>query len=106
MKRLVCVVAVLWALGAAAPPVRTESPSTDARPILTQYCFTCHNDRLKTGGLSLEELDLTKIGESPDVWERVVRRLRTGAMPPPPSRRPDQATYGRLTSWLESELDR
>jgi len=89
----------------AAPAVRTQTPAMDARPVLTQYCFTCHNDRLKTGGLSLEALDLAKIGDSPDVWEKVVRRLRTGAMPPPSARRPDQATYDRLTGWLEKELD-
>ena len=77
----------------------------DARPVLTQYRFTCHNDRLKTGGLSLEALDLGKIADSPAVWEKVVRRLRTGAMPPPSARRPDQATYDRLTGWLEGELD-
>ena len=90
----------------AAPPVSTQTTAADSRAVLTQYCFACHNDRLKTGGLSLERMDLTSIGESPDVWEKVVRRLRTGAMPPAPSRRPDQATYDRLTSWLEGELDR
>ena len=102
-----CVVASAMVLVVGtAPAVRTQTPAMDARPVLTQYCFTCHNDRLKTGGLSLEALDLAKIGDSPDVWEKVVRRLRTGAMPPPSSRRPDQATYDRLTGWLEGELDR
>ena len=106
MRAIVCVVAsaMVLVLG-AAPAVRTQTPAMDARPVLTQYCFTCHNDRLKTGGLSLEALDLAKIGDSPDVWEKVVRRLRTGAMPPPSARRPDQATYDRLTGWLEKELD-
>ena len=51
-------------------------------------------------------MDLARVGDSPEVWEKVVRRLRTGAMPPPSSRRPDQATYDRLTAWLEGELDR
>jgi hypothetical protein len=106
MKRLVCVVAAVLALGALAPEVRTQTPGADARPVLNQYCFTCHNDRLKTGGLSLERMDLDKVGDVPDVWEKVVRRLRTGAMPPPSSRRPDQATYDRLSAWLEGELDR
>ena len=60
-----CVVAsaMVLVLG-AAPAVRTQTPAMDARPVLTQYCFTCHNDRLKTGGLSLEALDLAKIGDS------------------------------------------
>jgi hypothetical protein len=106
MKRLVCLVAVLLAPGAAAPVVCAQTPSADVRQVVAQYCFGCHNDRLKTGGLSLEKMDLATIGDAPDVWERVVRRLRTGAMPPPPSRRPDQATYDRLIGWLEAELDR
>ena len=69
MRAIVCVAAsaMVLVLG-AAPAVRTQTPVMDARPVLTQYCFTCHNDRLKTGGLSLEALDLAKIGDSPDVW--------------------------------------
>jgi hypothetical protein len=106
MKRWVCLVATALAWGAAASDVRTQTPVADVRPVLTQYCFTCHNDRLKTGGLSLEQMDLASVGESPEIWEKVVRRLRTGAMPPPAARRPDQATYDRLIDWLEDELDR
>src|SRR5262245_12105584 len=106
MKRVVCLIATVVALGAFAPGVRTQTQASDARPVLNQYCVTCHNDRLKTGGLSLEQIDLARVGDSPEVWEKVVRRLRTGAMPPPPARRPDQATYDRLTGWLETELDR
>jgi hypothetical protein len=106
MKRVVCLAVTALALGAFARDVRTQTQAADARPILNQYCVTCHNDRLKTGGLSLEQIDLTRVGDSPEVWEKVVRRLRTGAMPPPPARRPDQATYDRLTGWLEGELDR
>jgi Protein of unknown function (DUF1592)/Protein of unknown function (DUF1588)/Protein of unknown function (DUF1585)/Protein of unknown function (DUF1587)/Protein of unknown function (DUF1595) len=105
MQSLVCLLAATLILG-IAPSVRTQSPATDSRAVLAQYCFTCHNDRLKTGGLSLEKMDLASVGESPVIWEKVVRRLRTGAMPPAPSRRPDQATYDRLTSWLEGELDK
>jgi len=105
MRALVGLLAATLIMG-AAPAVSTQTTAADSRAVLTQYCFGCHDDRLKTGGLSLERMDLTSIGESPDVWEKVVRRLRTGAMPPAPSRRPDQATYDRLTSWLEGELDR
>jgi len=105
MRPLVCLLAATLILG-AAPAVRTQTSAVDSRAVLAQYCFSCHNDRLKTGGLSLEHMDLTSIGESPDVWEKVVRRLRTGAMPPAPSRRPDPATYDRVTTWLEGELDR
>jgi hypothetical protein len=100
------LVAILLAPGAGQSAVGTQTSAADARQVLSQYCFGCHNDRLKTGGLSLEKMDFARIGDSPDVWEKVVRRLRTGAMPPPPSRRPDSATYDRVTAWLEDELDR
>jgi hypothetical protein len=67
---------------------------------------TCHNTRLKTGGLALDALDLAKIGEDADVWEHVVRKLRVGAMPPRDMPRPDTATTTELIGWLEGELDR
>jgi hypothetical protein len=54
----------------------------------------------------LDTLDLTKIADSAETWEKVVRKLRTGTMPPQPSRRPDHATYESLISWLEADLDR
>jgi hypothetical protein len=66
---------------------------------------TCHSQRLKTGGLTLEGTDLTKVAENPEVWEKVVRKLLAGAMPPQGVRRPDEATYHALTAWLEGELD-
>ena len=60
------------------------------RAVLQQYCFSCHNDRACTGGLALDMLDLTQVGDHPEVWEQVVRKLRTGAMPPAGRRRPDK----------------
>src|SRR5207244_7279274 len=60
----------------------------------------------KTGGLTLDPIDLATVGDRADVWEKVVRRLRTGTMPPPAVRRPDEATTNRVAAWLESELDR
>jgi len=73
---------------------------------MNEYCVTCHNDRGRTGGLSLESADLSHIGEKPELWEKVVRKLRAGLMPPPAVRRPDLESYERLTTWLENELDR
>ena len=71
-----------------------------------RYCLTCHNDRTKSPGLSLEGADVSHPGESPEVWERVVRKLRTRSMPPQGVPRPDEATYKTLVSYLETELDR
>ena len=89
---------------AKAPP--RSGSAVDPRPVLDRYCVTCHNDRLKTAGLALDALDLARVGEHGERWERVVRKLRTGAMPPPGAPRPDQATYDSLAGWLEASLDR
>jgi mono/diheme cytochrome c family protein len=79
----------------------------DARQaLLKRYCITCHNDRLKTGNLALDALDLNSVGASAPVWEKVVRKLRAGVMPPAGRPRPDEATHDAFVGWLEGELDR
>src|SRR5947207_7505714 len=83
------------------------APAAVQRALLDQYCVTCHNDRTKRANLSLEKLDLTThVGADPQFWEKVVRKLRAGVMPPPGIRRPDLAAYNELTEWLEREIDR
>src|SRR5262249_26312813 len=71
-----------------------------------KYCVTCHNERLKTARLALDAVDAERPADHPEVWEKVIRKLRTGAMPPPGAPRPDQAAYASLASWLETEIDR
>jgi hypothetical protein len=91
---------------AAAPQTSPNSPAgASSRAAFDQYCVTCHSQRLKTGGLSLEGLDPAQAGSHPDVWEKVVRKLQARAMPPQGARRPDEATYHRLQSALEADLD-
>jgi mono/diheme cytochrome c family protein len=80
--------------------------SADPAALVKQYCVTCHNERLKTAGLVLDQLDVTRVGVHADVWEKVVQKVRSGAMPPAGSRRPDQPTFEAFTTWLENELDR
>jgi hypothetical protein len=90
---------------------RTPSASTE-RAVLDRYCVTCHNTRSKAAGLesgrklTLDQLDLAHVGEHADVWEKVVRKLRAGMMPPSGARRPDPAARDALVTWLEDELDR
>ena len=105
---LLPAVCLLLAPGAGAQtPVASEPPDpTWQRALIQRYCLTCHNDRLETAGLTLEGLDLARVGDAPAVWETVVRKLRAGAMPPPPRPRPAAATYDRFVAWLETELDR
>jgi hypothetical protein len=72
----------------------------------SQYCFTCHNEKSKVAGLVLDPAQLTRAGEQSETWEKVVRKLRSRAMPPPGAPRPDAATYLTMASFLEGELDR
>jgi len=85
-------------------PVAT-SPAVP-RSLLDQYCITCHNPRRRTAGLDLESASLEDVAGGAEVWEQVVRKLRTDAMPPPGRPRPDQTTRAELVSWLETALDR
>src|SRR2546427_1510179 len=90
----------------AATGAAPATSATAQRALLDQYCITCHNDRTKRANVSLEKLDLTTVGDNPQLWEKVVRKLRAGMMPPPGMRRPDFAAYSALTQWLEGEIDR
>jgi hypothetical protein len=93
-----------------ATPIQAAQTSvaTDGakeRAVVDQYCVTCHNQRLTSGGLRLDELDLARIGEHPEIGEKIVRKLRAGMMPPPDAKRPDAATYDFLAGSLEKRLD-
>jgi len=66
---------------------------------------TCHNERAKTGGLTFEKLDFSNIAANADIWEKAVRKLRVGMMPPQGSPQPDTAIRESLVSWLTAELD-
>ena len=99
-------------IGSARPALAAEAPGQPGpagawqRELLDRYCVTCHNGRMRTAGLALDEHDVAAVGAAPAVWETVVRKLRAGAMPPMPRPRPDAATYDRFVGWLETELDR
>src|SRR5207237_2120603 len=80
--------------------------SPPPRAVFDKYCTSCHNQRLKTAGLALDALDLTDISEHAEVLEKIVRKLRTGAMPPAGRPRPDKALAASVASWLEEGLDR
>ena len=83
-----------------------QSSDSVPRTFLNQYCTGCHNEKLRTGGLALDTVDAGKIAENAELWEKVIRKLRAGVMPPPGMKRPDAATYDGLTTWLEGEVDR
>jgi hypothetical protein len=98
-----CFAAILLLL--LAGNAQTPAP-TQPQVVLTQYCVTCHNQTAKTGGLALDTLDLANVGKSAETWEKVVRKIRSGMMPPSGSRRPERAVLDSFATELESRLDR
>jgi mono/diheme cytochrome c family protein len=88
----------------ATPPANTTASAHAA--LVSQYCVTCHNQRLQTGGLVLDPAAVLTPAANVALLEKVTRKLRAGLMPPPGSPRPAQATLDAFTGWLEGELDR
>jgi len=82
------------------------SASKIDRALLDGYCVTCHSDQLKTAGLTLASVDPSRAEASPEIWEKVIRKLRTASMPPPGRLRPDKAVSDRFVAQLEAALDR
>ena len=100
---------------APEPAAASVSPQ---RALLNRYCISCHNERIVGGegsgliaeqlqllGLELDTANIDNVAENPELWEKVVRKLRVGAMPPQPRPRPDKETYDGFRRWLEHELD-
>ena len=101
---------LLLVLVAPTPAAGSQQPDdTSARTeqaLVDRYCISCHNENLRTAGLALDLLDLTNVSDNAKIWEKVVKKLRSGMMPPAGRPRPDQVSYTRLASYLETELDR
>ena len=73
--------------------------------LVQQYCVVCHNDTIRTANLSLQNLDLTEVSQDAEIWEKVIRKLRAGMMPPPGMPRPSLAEYNGIRDWLENKID-
>src|SRR5688572_17560020 len=87
-----------------AAPAATDAQKNLAT--INQYCVACHNDRVKTAGVSFQGATAESIAQHADVFEKAVRKLRGRVMPPPGSRQPDAAAADSLIAWLETSLDR
>jgi mono/diheme cytochrome c family protein len=101
-------VAAFVALGlqpAAAVRKPAEANPAAQSAVLNTYCVTCHNDKARTGGLTLEHADLTDVPKSAETWEKVIRKARAGMMPPAGMKRPEKATLDGLATYLEASLD-
>src|SRR5947199_2704444 len=90
----------------AGPAVLSSPPQ---RALVDKYCVTCHNQRAKTAGLMLDTLDISDTASLPahaEVWEKVIRKVRGGLMPPVGIPRPDRAALNALAAYLETSIDK
>ena len=86
-------------------PVGPQAVDTPQRALINQYCVGCHNDRLKSGGLTLTALNLDDPHQSAEIGEKVIRKLRGGLMPPAGAKRPDGRAAAEFVTWLETRID-
>jgi mono/diheme cytochrome c family protein len=111
----------LWILGAAAAALvagglyyfleraallNGSISAAAGRALIDRYCVDCHDDAERTANLTLERVDLAAVGSEAETWEKVIRKLRAGMMPPPDFERPAEEDYAALRDWLEAEIDR
>src|SRR6266481_6584496 len=102
MKRLPFLTGILICAGLTLGQNSAPAP----RVLIDQYCVSCHNQKLKTAGLTLDTMDPAHVTQNTEAWEKVVRKLRAGMMPPQGMPRPSAAAYESLTVALENDLDR
>jgi mono/diheme cytochrome c family protein len=95
---------LLAASGASAQSVATPNV-VPARAVINQYCVSCHNDKLQSGGVSLARLDFDHVENEAELAEKMIRKLRAGLMPPSGARRPGTPTLDAVAGALESSLD-
>ena len=91
--------------GPANAQTSGATPVASQRALIDQYCLGCHNDRVRSGGLALSELNLDAVDQHAEIAEKVIRKLRGGLMPPAGARRPDRQSAAELVSWLENKID-
>src|SRR5678816_2820067 len=107
MKRFIVVAfATILALGSAG--IATQRPaSTTAshKAFVDQYCVTCHNVDDKVAGITFDTMDLSNIAKDGDVWEKAIKKLKGGMMPPPGAKQPERAAAMAFASGLETSLD-
>jgi mono/diheme cytochrome c family protein len=89
-----------------APPAGAPAAVSAEAAFLNQYCIGCHNQRARQGGLALDTLDVSRVGPAAETWEKVVKKLRTGMMPPSGARRPERDLLDRFAGELETRLDK
>jgi cytochrome c5 len=90
---------------AATTPAQAASEPASQRALVDKYCVTCHNEKLKTANLLLDQFDLSKLADHADLSEKIIRKLRAGMMPPQGMPRPDAPELEGFIAWMEKEID-
>jgi mono/diheme cytochrome c family protein len=88
------------------PASSTAAVGAPSAALLTQYCVTCHNARAKAGGLTLDPAELAQIDRHAEIWEKVIRKLQTGMMPPSGAPRPGRPAVDGFVTALQAQIDR
>jgi hypothetical protein len=86
--------------------IQAQTPASPGGDFVKQYCVTCHNQKLNTGGLALDNIDLRDVTHNGELLEKVVLKVGSGAMPPASARRPDKPVVNAFLASLETSLDR
>jgi Protein of unknown function (DUF1587)/Planctomycete cytochrome C len=103
-RNFLCVFcASLWLIPGFARSPQADQPLDTA--LLKQYCITCHNQRAKTAGLMLDTLDYQHLEKDAATWEKVIRKIKTGMMPPAGARRPERSLLETTANEIEKRLD-
>ncbi len=111
LKQIFGAMGIALAVAGYLPAAELQSASSSPqaasphRALLNRYCVTCHNEKLKTAGLVLSTIHVEDVSAGAETWEKVLRKLQTGAMPPAGMPRPDQTAYDSFATYLETELD-
>jgi len=103
------LISAVWVAPPVAAPAQQSPAESAASPnaaLLNKYCVTCHSDARRTGGLSLEHADLADVPKGAETWEKLIRKVSVGMMPPPGMPRPARAQLDDLAGYFEASLDR
>lgn len=103
--RLALAVILISGANGQSPASAPAGPSADG-DMLQRYCVGCHNEKVKTAGVSLQSVDPGNVGGRAGIWERVLNKVRRHEMPPPGLPQPDAAVRSAFAASLESALDR
>ena len=104
-RGLLLAFTIVFLVAVTVVPARAQNP-VPGSPLINQYCVTCHNQRAKTAGLMFDTMDFEHVDKDAATWEKVVRKIKTGMMPPSGARRPDRALLDAFAAELETRLDR